>query len=215
MDTVHAPEPEHAPPHPPNSEPEDGVAMRLTAVPPVKFAVQVAPVQLRPDGELLTAPLPVPAIVTLKAYGPPALLGLVVKGTPAWAGLAPSRTTAETGIVTSERQADLRVVQRALENKVVAQKLRDYGVTPADVVLSENKWRLLRYWPRAAGPRRKDSSALQTPLDHRQCLCSQVGAAFQTEGIYVITPTLRAARSRRRLNFSLSASGRGGSALLP
>ncbi len=51
---------------------------------------------------------------------------------PAIAGLAPSRSTGETAIV-SERSADLIAVQRALENKVVAQKLRDYGVAPDDV----------------------------------------------------------------------------------
>jgi len=48
---------------------------------------------------------------------------------PAWAGLAPSRTSGTESVVASERQADLLVVQRALENKIVAQKLRDYGVT--------------------------------------------------------------------------------------
>jgi len=46
---------------------------------------------------------------------------------PAAAGLAPSRVSAVTEIA-SARDADLLVVQRTLENKVVAQKLRDYGV---------------------------------------------------------------------------------------
>lgn len=50
---------------------------------------------------------------------------------PAAAGLAPSRASGETGI-TSTRDADMVLAQRALEHKVVAQKLRDYGVTPAD-----------------------------------------------------------------------------------
>ena len=49
--------------------------------------------------------------------------------TPALAGLAPSRLSGATTIA-SPRDADLLVVQRALENKIVAQKLRDYGVTP-------------------------------------------------------------------------------------
>lgn len=51
---------------------------------------------------------------------------------PAAAGLAPS-TASGTTTIASERSADLLVVQRALEHRVVAQKLRDYGVSPADV----------------------------------------------------------------------------------
>ena len=51
---------------------------------------------------------------------------------PAAAGLAPSRATGETGIV-STRDADLVIVQHALENRLVAQKLRDYGVPPEQV----------------------------------------------------------------------------------
>jgi len=50
---------------------------------------------------------------------------------PAAAGLAPSGLSGATTIA-SARDADLLVAQRALENKVVAQKLRDYGVSPAD-----------------------------------------------------------------------------------
>ena len=51
---------------------------------------------------------------------------------PAAAGLVPSRTSGVTAI-TSPRDADLVVVQHALENRLVAQKLRDYGVPPEDV----------------------------------------------------------------------------------
>jgi uncharacterized protein DUF6627 len=51
---------------------------------------------------------------------------------PAAAGLAPSRTTGQTAIG-SARDADLLVVERALEHKLVAQKLRDYGVQPQEV----------------------------------------------------------------------------------
>jgi hypothetical protein len=51
---------------------------------------------------------------------------------PAAAGLAPSRTSGQT-TVTSARDADLLVVERALEHKLVAQKLRDYGVKPEEV----------------------------------------------------------------------------------
>jgi hypothetical protein len=53
---------------------------------------------------------------------------------PAAAGLAPSRLSGVTAIA-SARDADLLVAQRALENKVVTQKLRDYGVSPADAQL--------------------------------------------------------------------------------
>jgi hypothetical protein len=53
---------------------------------------------------------------------------------PAFAGLAPSQTSGTTTIASS-RDADLLVAQRTLENKVVAQKLRDYGVAPADAQL--------------------------------------------------------------------------------
>jgi len=48
---------------------------------------------------------------------------------PAAAALAPSRVSGATAIATA-RDADLLVVQRALEHKMVAQKLRDYGVSP-------------------------------------------------------------------------------------
>lgn len=53
---------------------------------------------------------------------------------PAMAGLAPSRSSGATAIA-STRDADMRVAQRALENRIVAQKLRDYGVAAADVQL--------------------------------------------------------------------------------
>lgn len=53
---------------------------------------------------------------------------------PAAAGLAASRTSGTTAI-SSSRDADMIVAQRALENKVVAQKLRDYGVATDDVQL--------------------------------------------------------------------------------
>jgi hypothetical protein len=53
---------------------------------------------------------------------------------PAAAGLASSTRTGAT-TVASVRDADLLVAQRVLENKVVAQKLHDYGVTPAEAQL--------------------------------------------------------------------------------
>jgi len=51
---------------------------------------------------------------------------------PAAAGLVPSKSSGATTIA-SARDADLVVVQRALENKVVAQKLEDYGSSAAEV----------------------------------------------------------------------------------
>jgi hypothetical protein len=53
---------------------------------------------------------------------------------PAMAGLAPSRISGSTAIG-SLRDADMLVAQRALENKIVAQKLRDYGVSAGDAQL--------------------------------------------------------------------------------
>ena len=50
---------------------------------------------------------------------------------PAAAGLAPSSVSGSTSIA-STRDADMLMAQRVLENKVVAQKLRDYGVAPSD-----------------------------------------------------------------------------------
>ena len=57
---------------------------------------------------------------------------LSLETAPAFAGLAPSRVSGTTAIA-SARDADLLAVQRALEHKVVAQKLRDYGVAPDEV----------------------------------------------------------------------------------
>jgi len=62
--TLHAPVPEQAPLQPLNTCPEAGVAARLTAVPEVNVAEQVAP-QLIPAGELETDPVPVPAKVVV------------------------------------------------------------------------------------------------------------------------------------------------------
>jgi len=53
---------------------------------------------------------------------------------PATAGLVASQVTGTTDIA-SVRDADMQVVQRALENKVVAQKLADYGVAAEDAQL--------------------------------------------------------------------------------
>jgi hypothetical protein len=53
---------------------------------------------------------------------------------PAIAALAPSTRSGVTTI-DSARSADLLVAQRALENRVVAQKLLDYGVSPDEARL--------------------------------------------------------------------------------
>ena len=64
-----------------------------------------------------------------------ALLAVVmIDARPAMAGLAPSRTSGATAIG-SERDADMVMAQRALEHKIVVQKLRDYGVDPQDAKL--------------------------------------------------------------------------------
>src|SRR5436853_387779 len=63
--TVQAPGPEQPPPlQPPKVEPAAGAAVSVTAVPLVKLAAQVAP-QMMPAGALVTAPLPVPALLTV------------------------------------------------------------------------------------------------------------------------------------------------------
>src|SRR5437667_9729918 len=63
--TTHAPVPEQPPPlQPLKVEPAAGVAVSVTAVPLAKLAVHVAP-QVIPAGELVTVPLPVPAVLTV------------------------------------------------------------------------------------------------------------------------------------------------------
>src|SRR5207247_4051350 len=64
--TVQAPVPEQPPPlQPLKVEPAAAVAVSVTAVPLGKLAEQVAP-QLIPAGELVTVPLPVPALETVR-----------------------------------------------------------------------------------------------------------------------------------------------------
>jgi hypothetical protein len=57
-----------------------------------------------------------------------------LQAAPAAAALTPSRVSGVTAIASS-RDADLLQVQRALENRIVAQKLRDYGMSPEDAQL--------------------------------------------------------------------------------
>jgi hypothetical protein len=65
--TVQDPVPEQpAPLQPLKVEPMSGEAVSVTAVPLGKLAEQVAP-QVIPAGELVTVPLPVPAVPTVSA----------------------------------------------------------------------------------------------------------------------------------------------------
>jgi hypothetical protein len=64
--TLQAPVPVQAPLQPAKVEPVAGAAVRLTAVPLVNEAEQVAPQEM-PAGVLVTVPLPVPDLVTVSA----------------------------------------------------------------------------------------------------------------------------------------------------
>lgn len=64
--TAQAPVPLQAPDHPRNADPDPGTAARLTVVPKPKLAEHVVP-QLIPAGKLVTVPLPVPDLLTVKA----------------------------------------------------------------------------------------------------------------------------------------------------
>ncbi len=64
--TLHAPAPEQAPLHPAKLEPAAGVAVSATAVATLKLAEHV-PGQEIPAGALVTAPVPAPAVVTVRA----------------------------------------------------------------------------------------------------------------------------------------------------
>ena len=55
-----------------------------------------------------------------------------LEAAPAAAGLVPSQPVGAPARVSS-READVSAVRHALENRIVAQKLRDYGVSPAEV----------------------------------------------------------------------------------
>jgi len=65
--TTQVPVPVQPPPlQPLKADPAAGAAVSVTAVPLVKLAEQVAP-QVMPAGELVTVPLPVPALLTVSA----------------------------------------------------------------------------------------------------------------------------------------------------
>ena len=59
------------------------------------------------------------------------LFGLVAFPSVAAASMAPSKTS--EGTAPAGREADLQAVRQALEHKLVAQKLKDYGVSTSEV----------------------------------------------------------------------------------
>ena len=68
--TVQVPVPVQSPLQPVNTEPASGVAVNATEVPSAKSAAQVAP-QVIPAGALVTVPVPVPALVTVRWWDAP------------------------------------------------------------------------------------------------------------------------------------------------
>ena len=104
MVTVQACVPEHAPPQPVKIEPEAGVAIRVTMVPPARPAEQVAPQLIEPL-LLDTVPEPDPSLVTTSC-------GL----TP-----VPDRLTVCTGLTASSKvSVPLRGPRAAGANVTVA-----------------------------------------------------------------------------------------------
>ena len=63
--TAHVPVPLHAPLQPANLEPEEGVAVNVTAAPLLKAALHVDP-QLMAEGVEVTAPEPRPRFFTVR-----------------------------------------------------------------------------------------------------------------------------------------------------
>jgi len=59
------------------------------------------------------------------------LFGLVAFPSVAAASMAPSKTS--EGTAPAGREADLQAVRQALEHKLVAQKLKDYGLAASEV----------------------------------------------------------------------------------
>src|SRR4029077_972860 len=108
METEQAPTPEQAPLHPAKVDPEPGVAVRMTEVPPLKFAVHALG-QLMPAGTLVTVPVPVPATVTINGKGVEETLKVAVTDlaavmdteqapTPEQAPLHPAKVDPEPGV---------------------------------------------------------------------------------------------------------------------
>ena len=69
MVTVHVPVPVHAPLQPSKKDPGNGVAVRVTEAALLNPAEQIEP-QLMPAGLLLTVPLPLPDLDTVRLLNP-------------------------------------------------------------------------------------------------------------------------------------------------
>ena len=67
METSQVPVPLHAPLQPVKVEPSSGLAERLTVVPSLYDSEQSVP-QFIPEGELVTVPVPVPLMFTVRVY---------------------------------------------------------------------------------------------------------------------------------------------------
>jgi hypothetical protein len=67
VQVVAVPAEAHAPIHPWKTEPVAGDATSVTLLPLAKLAEQVVP-QLTPAGVLVTVPVPVPYLVTVRGY---------------------------------------------------------------------------------------------------------------------------------------------------
>lgn len=111
--TTQVPVPEQLlPVHPVNEDPFVGAALSVTVVPTVKVPVQEAAQLLMPPGELVTVPLPVPAVVTVSV----AVLG---------GGLKPADTVCGPFITTTHGPVPLHpAVQPANVEPPVALALR-------------------------------------------------------------------------------------------
>jgi hypothetical protein len=123
METEQVPAPEQAPLHPAKVDPELGVAVRVTEVPPLKFAVHVLG-QLIPAGALLTVPVPVPATVTISGKAVEETLKVAVTDlaavmeteqapTPEQAPLHPAKVDPEPGVAV--RMTDVPLTKFAVQ----------------------------------------------------------------------------------------------------
>ncbi len=91
MVTLQDPVPEQAPPQPLKLEPAAGVWARVTTVPALKFALQVAP-QLMPAGRLVIVPLAAGEVLTESAKeGTKVAVTVVAAFTVTLQGLVPAQ----------------------------------------------------------------------------------------------------------------------------
>jgi hypothetical protein len=66
--TVHVPVPEQAPPQPAKLEPAEAAAFRVTTAPEAKVAEQTEPQLIAVEPEVVTVPLPLPVVLTNRAF---------------------------------------------------------------------------------------------------------------------------------------------------